>query len=234
MSNTRDPYLRRLARAARVGGRNTTMTPRTHYLTPNELQGVSAGRLVRETAWAERTEASPQWRDERRGVIADEYDRRGFPDTATDVRAQWSDADYARARVQEAEAQAQQAARQAEYQREQAETARENTAGTQRDPGPSVSELGVIAASAGVLASLGQEIPDTAADSTLQTESGRLDMAWADVSSDPAIGGQPDVTSGGVEADMSDSLSMAAADITPEVTAQAGPEFEVSSPEADL
>lgn len=235
MSNTRDPQMRRLARAARVAGRNGQMTPRTHYLTPAELQGVPASRLVRETAFAERPDATPEWQDDRRRVVGEEFERRGFPEAANQVRAAWNETDYAQARAEAAESQAQQAAREAEYQRERAEAARETEPNRAADVRPSVAELGVIAASASVLASIGSELPAERADTVMQTETSRLDMAWSDVASDPAIGGRVDMTPGGVEADIADSL--AAASSAPSFDAPAAspsPQMDISSPEAEL
>ena len=93
-SYNRQQHMSMLARASRVAGRNGRFRERTHYLTAAELRTVPIARLLRETAWADRPDASDQWRDERRQIVADEFARRGFDTAAADIWPRWEPADY--------------------------------------------------------------------------------------------------------------------------------------------
>lgn len=216
----RDNQLRRLTASARIAGRSGNLTPRTHYLDRDELRTVSAARLVREAAWAERPGASEEWREGRRSEVADEFDRRGFTDTSTQVRTAWSDTEAAEAR----EAEAREQARRAEREAEQART------DTREPVGADVAAVAVSAAA--FLAIADMDHPGTE-DRLLADEETRLDQAWAPDADHPAMGGEhAGLEPGGIEADMADTMTGAAgtewvpAEVTePETAPEQAPEM---------
>lgn len=169
-----------LAGASRAAGHRGRSAGRTHYLSPAELRTVTAPRLLRETAWAERPDATDEWRDQRRAVVADEFYRRGFHDAADTVRSRWEPAEYDGARLI------------AEQQRLDAE----------RDQTPD------RAAETAAWAVLTFATASVAVDEQLVEQvTGRLDRAWESEAADPAIGGDLDM---GVGAELSDSLAVGA------------------------
>lgn len=193
----RDQQLRRLTSAARVAGRSGNLTARTHYLDREELRRVPAARLVRESAWAEHPGASQDWRDRRRGDLADEFDRRGFTETSAQAREAWSETDFARAREAEAQEQARRAQREAEEARN---GARE----------PIGADAAAVAISAATFLSVADLDHGGMEDRLVADEETRLDHAWASDADHPAMGGDhPLMEPGGIEADMSDTLTSA-------------------------
>lgn len=226
-STNRDPHMRHLTRAARVAGRAGGMQSRTHYLDAKELQAVPVSRLVRETAYVENPQMSEPVREQRRGLVADEFSRRGFSSTADDLRVSWDETEVARARAESAEVRAQQATREAEAQQYRAQNAEANKPTPEQ---PSIGELAVVATATGVLAGVGSEIAAEQADAVLQNEAGHLDAAWEGLSGDPAFAGQIDSSPGGVEADIADSLAMSgpSAAMTPDVSSAPVPEATAS------
>lgn len=176
-----------LAGASRAAGHRGRSAGRTHYLSPAELRTVTAPRLLRETAWAERPDATDEWRDQRRAVVADEFYRRGFHDAADTVRSRWEPAEYDGARLI------------AEQQRLDAER-RELDA--ERDQTPDrTAETAAWAVTTLATASV---VVD---EQLVEQVTGRLDRAWESEASDPAIGGDLDM---GVGAELSDSLAVGA------------------------
>lgn len=175
-----------LAGASRVAGRRGGFAGRTHYLSPAELRTVTAPRLLRETVWAERPDASDEWRDQRRDVVADEFYRRGFHDAADTVRSRWEPAEYDGARLI------------AEQQRLDAER-RELDA--ERETPDRTAETAAWAVTTLATASV---VVD---DQLMEQVTGRLDRAWESEAADPAMGGDLDMDVG---ADLSDSLAAGA------------------------
>lgn len=191
-----------LAGASRVAGRRGGFAGRTHYLSPAELRTVTAPRLLRETVWAERPDASDEWRDQRRDVVADEFYRRGFHDAADTVRSRWEPAEYDGARLI------------AEQQRLDAER-RELDA--ERETPDRTAETAAWAVTTLATASV---VVD---DQLMEQVTGRLDRAWESEAADPAMGGDLDMDVG---ADLSDSLAAGAQ------PSAAEPVFEAPTPAA--
>lgn len=190
-----------LAGASRVAGRRGGFAGRTHYLTAGELRTVPAPRLLRETAWAERPDASDEWRDQRRSVVADEFYRRGFHDAADTVRSRWEPAEYDGSRVI------------ADQQRLDAQR---RELDSERDQAPDrAAETAAWAVATLATASV---VVD---EQSMEQVTGRLDRAWESEAADPAMGGDLDM---GVGADLSDSL---AAGAEPSATESV---FEVPTP----
>lgn len=188
MSNAfRNRQMNTLAGASRVAGRRGGLAGRTHYLGPAELRTVPASRLLRETAWAERPDASDAWRDQRRDVVADEFYRRGFHDAADTVRSRWEPAEYDGARVL------------AEQQRLEAER---HELEADRDHVPDRSAE-TVAWAVATLATASVIVDEQ----SMEQVTGRLDRSWEGENVDPAMGGDLDMDVG---ADLSDSLAAGA------------------------
>jgi hypothetical protein len=202
-SQNREQHMSMLARASRIAGRQGGFRERTHYLTAAELRTVPVTRLLRETAWADRPDASEQWRDERRQIVADEFARRGFETAAADYDA--------RALLEE-------------QRRLQAEREAAQTQDRQADRGQEMTVLWAV--SALVTAGAVTELVD--GDEVMERVSTALSQAWDGLESDPAIGGELDMSTG---ADLSASLSAVSASATAE-TAMA-PDVATASPEID-
>lgn len=204
-----------LARASRVAGRNGGMSTRTRYLTPAELRTVPASRLLRETAYAERPDASDDWRDQRRSVVADEYYRRGFHDAADTVRPRWEPHEYDGSRVIEEQ-------RRLDAERRQLESERSQTHDREAE---------TVAWAVGTLALAGTAAASLEGDQMMQQVAGQLDHTWESDAADPAIGGNLDM---GIGADLSDSLAAGADPATPDAsfdapTPQATPDIETEA-----
>lgn len=219
----RDAQLRRLARAARVGGRASQQDPRTHYLTPTELRGVPASRLVRETARAERRDASETWRDGRRDDVAREFARRGYPETASTVRASWDAAEYNRVRAEEAEQRTRRVEDDPDYQRAQA---RDYAAGA----GPDLAEAAVVGAAAFAMTDLAADgLDNPAGEGVLSEQQNQLEHTWEHAEGEPELGGEIDASPGSIGADFTDSLAAEPATTTPTVeTGQATTQPDVT------
>lgn len=182
----RNRQMNLLAGASRAAGRRGGFAGRTHYLSPAELRTVTAPRLLRETVWAERPDASDEWRDQRRDVVADEFYRRGFHDAADTVRSRWEPAEYDGARLI------------AEQQRLDAER-RELDA--ERETPDRTAETAAWAVTTLATASV---VVD---DQLMEQVTGRLDRAWESEAADPAMSGDLNMDVG---ADLSDSLAAGA------------------------
>ncbi|MGI9587753.1 MAG: hypothetical protein ACR2MR_06050 [Dietzia maris] len=210
-SYNRQQHMSMLARASRVAGRNGRFRERTHYLTAAELRTVPIARLLRETAWADRPDASDQWRDERRQIVADEFARRGFDTAAADIWPRWEPADYdGHALLQEQ--------RRLEAERASAEQA------TQADPRQEMTVL--WATSTLVTAATVTELID--GDEVMERVTTALSQVWEGLETDPAIGGELDMTTG---ADLAASLASATATATAE--SSIAPELASTSPEVE-
>ncbi|GLB65128.1 hypothetical protein NCCP2495_30080 [Dietzia sp. NCCP-2495] len=210
-SYNRQQHMSMLARASRVAGRNGRFRERTHYLTAAELRTVPIARLLRETAWADRPDASDQWRDERRQIVADEFARRGFDTAAADIWPRWEPADYdGHALLQEQ--------RRLEAERASAEQA------TQADPRQEMTVL--WATSTLVTAATVTELID--GDEVMERVTTALSQVWEGLETDPAIGGELDMTTG---ADLAASLANATATATAETSI--APELASTSPEVE-
>lgn len=207
----RDRRVAILARASRFAGHHGRFRSRTHYLTPNQLRTVPVTRLLRETAWTHRADASEQWRAERRNVVADEFARRGFHDAAEDVRHPWQDSDRdGRAIVEQQRYEAERREREAERARLEQ---REREADRAQDATFLWAVTSLVAAGAAAEAVSGDEL--------MEDVTARLDHTWEGSEADPAMGGDLDTTVG---ADLSDSL---AAEAEPAV--EAGLEVQTGS-----
>lgn len=207
MDNSRNQQMASLAGASRVAGRRGGFATRTHYLSQAELRTVPATRLLRETAWAERPDASDQWQDQRRAVVADEFYRRGFTDAADTVRPRWDAAKYDGSRGI------------AEQRRLDAERHQLDT-----EPGQTGDrEAETVAWAVTTLATAGAAATVLADEQTMQQVTGQLDQVWEGEAADPAISGDLDT---GIGADLADSLSADAAPAASEAT------FESSTPAA--
>lgn len=219
----RDAQLRRLNRAARVAGRASRQDPRTHYLTPSELRTVPASRLVRETARAERREASESWRDDRRETVAREFARRGYPETAATVREAWDDADYNRVRAEEAEQRARRVEDDPDYRRERA---RDYAA----DNGPNFAEAAVVGAAAFAMTDLAADgLDNPSGEAVLSQQQSQLDHTWEHAEGEPELGGEIEASPGSIGADFTDSLAAESAATTPALeTGPAAPQPEVA------
>lgn len=183
-----------LARASRFAGHHGQFRARTHYLSPNQLRTVPVTRLLRETAWAHRPDASERWRDERRGIVGDEFDRRGFHDAAQDVRLPWQETDRdGRAIVEQQRHEAE--LRELEAERNRIE-ARERDADRTQDAALLWAVTTLVAADTAVEVVSGDELME---DVTAQ-----LDHVWEQDEADPAMGGDLDTSVG---ADLADSLA---------------------------
>lgn len=210
-SYNRQQHMSMLARASRVAGRNGRFRERTHYLTAAELRTVPIARLLRETAWADRPDASDQWRDERRQIVADEFARRGFDTAAADIWPRWEPADYdGHALLQEQ--------RRLEAERASAEQA------TQADPRQEMTVL--WATSTLVTAATVTELID--GDEVMERVTTALSQVWEGLETDPAIGGELDMTTG---ADLAASLASATA--TAAAESSIAPELASTSPEVE-
>lgn len=204
MSNAfRNRQINMLAGASRVAGRRGGFAGRTHYLSPAELRTVTAPRLLRETAWAERPDASGEWRDQRRDVVADEFYRRGFHDAADTVRSRWEPVEYDGARVI------------AEQQQLDAER-RELEADRNHVPDRSAE---TVAWAVATLATASVVVDEQ----SMEQVTGRLDRTWEGEAANPAMSGDLDMGTG---ADLSESL---AAEAQPAGTESV---FEVPTPVA--
>lgn len=211
-SQSREQHMSMLARASRIAGRQGGFRERTHYLTAAELRTVPVTRLLRETAWADRPDASEQWGDERRAIVADEFARRGFETAAADIWHRWEPADYdGRALLEE-------------QRRLQAEREAAQTQDRDVDRGQEMTVLWAV--SALVTAGAVTELID--GDEVMERVTTALSQAWEGLESDPAMGGELDMSTG---SDLSASLSAASAPATAETTL--APEIATDSPEVD-
>ncbi|MBB1051956.1 hypothetical protein ACIQCV_15620 [Dietzia maris] len=209
-SHNRQQHMSMLARASRVAGHNGRFRERTHYLTAAELRTVPITRLLRETAWADRPDASDQWRDERRHIVADEFARRGFDTAAADLWSRWEPADYdSHALLQE-------------QRRLEAELASQEQA-IQTDPRQAMTVL--WATSTLVTAATVTELID--GDEVMERVTTALSQVWEGLETDPAIGGELDMTTG---ADLAASLASAA---TATAETSIAPELASTSPEVE-
>lgn len=207
MDNTRNQQMASLTWASRIAGHRGRFSARTHNLSPDELRTVPATRLLRETAWAERADASDQWQDQRRAVVADEFYRRGFTDAADTVRPRWDAATYDDSRVIEEQRRLDAERRQLEIERNQSPDREADTVAW------AVTTLATAGAAATVMAD----------EQTMQQVTGQLDQVWESEAADPAISGDLDT---GIGTDLADSLSAGTAPATTETT------FEPSTPAA--
>lgn len=211
-SQNREQHMSMLARASRIAGRQGGFRERTHYLTAAELRTVPVTRLLRETAWADRPDASEQWGDERRAIVADEFARRGFETAAADIWHRWEPADYdGRALLEE-------------QRRLQAERDAAQTQDRDVDRGQEMTVLWAV--SALVTAGAVTELID--GDEVMERVTTALSQAWEGLESDPTMGGELDMSTG---ADLSASLSATATTATAETTI--APEIATASPEVD-
>lgn len=211
-SQNREQHMSMLARASRIAGRQGGFRERTHYLTAAELRTVSVTRLLRETAWADRPDASEQWGDERRAIVADEFARRGFETAAVDIWHKWEPAEYdGRALLEE-------------QRRLQAEREAAQTQDRDVDRGQEMTVLWAV--SALVTAGAVTELID--GDEVMERVTTALSQAWEGLESDPAMGGELDLSTG---ADLSASLSVTATTAAAETTI--APEIATASPEVD-
>lgn len=211
-SQNREQHMSMLARASRIAGRQGGFRERTHYLTAAELRTVPVTRLLRETAWADRPDASEQWGDERRAIVADEFARRGFETAAADIWHRWEPADYDGRSLLEEQ-------RRLQAEREAAQT-------QDRDVDRRQEMTVLWAVSALVTAGAVTELID--GDEVMERVTTALSQAWEDIESDPAMGGELDMSTG---ADLSASLSAASTPATAETAI--GPEVATASPEVD-
>lgn len=203
----RNKQMSTLAGASRIAGRRGGFAGRTHYLSPAELRTVPATRLLRETAWAERPDASDDWRDQRRDVVADEFYRRGFDDAADTVRPRWEPAEYDDSRVIEEQ-------RRLDAERRELDAERDRTPDRGADTATwAVATLAAAGTAAGALSG----------DQMMEQVTGGLDHAWEGQAADPAMSGDLDA---GVGADLSDSLAAGAEPASADTT------IEAPSPEA--
>lgn len=215
MSSDRNRHMSMLARASRVAGHQGQFHARTRYLTSSELRTVPASRLLRETAWAERPDATDEWRDQRREVLADEFDRRGFADAAGSVRPRWDDPDYDGQRLLE---------QQRQHEAERRELDEERT---------SEREESTVAWAVATLVGAGAMAEIVDGDEVMEQVTGGLDQAWEGSEADPAISGDLDMTTG---ADLADSLSAVADPAAADTSLDAEPPVPTpeTSTEAEL
>jgi hypothetical protein len=209
-----DAELRDLVRNARVAGSNNPGTRRTSYLDEIELRQAPLPRLVTEVSRAEHPDASDRWRDERRGMLANELDRRHFPETAGMARESWDDARYAQAQAEVSRERAEDASRRAEESRREAE----NSTQQARQDGPQQPATGAVAPAAATamlgagvagMAVASQEMEPEQADAQYLANEDALGEQWAGQMDDPSIGGEPGTATEATDLSVSvaDSLS---------------------------
>lgn len=214
MDNTRNRQMASLAGASRIAGQNGGLATRTHYLSQAQLRTVPATRLLRETAWAERPDASDEWQDERRAVVADEFSRRGFADAADTVRPRWDVAEYDGARVIAEQ-------RRLDAERRQLDAERGQT-------GDREAETVAVAVATLAAAGAGAAVTALEGDQTMQQVTGQLDQVWEGEAADPAMSGDLDP---GIGADLADSLATGTGPAAAEAAFEAT--SPVSTPDVD-
>lgn len=210
-SPDRNRQMSMLARASRVAGHHGRFRARTHYLTADELRTVPVTRLLRETAWADRPDASDQWRDERRAVVADEFARRGFEAAAADIWHRWEPADY------DGQIILSQQLDESERREHDAQRSRSQTPDREIDRQQEMTVLWAV--SAMVTAGAATDLVD--GDEVMERVTAALDRAWEGTETDPAIGGELDMNTG---ADLADSLTAVA---EPDVALTAEPDVAI-------